>query len=61
MFFCEEQVSCISSHHVHVTVSLLPLYDEKTVLFLYPMDLSSAPFCYTNHGIFIRIQEFNIG
>ena len=33
--FCEEQVSCISSHHSHGTISLLSLYDEKTVLFLH--------------------------
>ena len=59
--FCEEQVSCIPSHHGHETVSLLSLYDEKTVLLLYPKDLSSDPLGYTNHGIFIRIQEFNIG
>ena len=33
--FCDEQVSCIPSHHGHETVSLLSLYDEKTVLFLH--------------------------
>ena len=33
--FCKTTSSCIPSHHGHETVSLLSLYDEKTVLLLY--------------------------